>query len=95
MFSRFFIYRPVFALVIAIVIVILGTISIPTLPVESMPDITPPTVSVSTTFPGAGAQVVELGPVNASIHSIDEHVSVEDLETLSRVYERILEKLLL
>ena len=42
-----------------------------------------------------GAQVVELGPVNASIHAIDEHVSVEELEMLSRVYERILEKLLL
>jgi succinyl-diaminopimelate desuccinylase len=43
----------------------------------------------------SGAQVVELGPVNASIHSIDEHVSVDDLEMLSRIYERILEKLLL
>lgn len=42
-----------------------------------------------------GAQVVELGPVNASIHRIDEHVSVEELEILSRIYERILEKLLL
>jgi len=42
-----------------------------------------------------GAQVVELGPVNASIHGIDEHVSVEELEMLSRIYERILEKLLL
>ncbi len=42
-----------------------------------------------------GAEVLELGPVNASIHSIDEHVSVEELETLSRIYERILEKLLL
>ena len=42
-----------------------------------------------------GAQVVELGPVNASIHSIDEHVSVEELEILSRIYERILERLLL
>jgi succinyl-diaminopimelate desuccinylase len=42
-----------------------------------------------------GAQVVELGPVNASIHGIDEHVSVEELEMLSQIYERILEKLLL
>ena len=42
-----------------------------------------------------GAQVIELGPVNATIHSIDEHVSVDDLEVLSRVYERILEKLIL
>ena len=41
-----------------------------------------------------GAQVIELGPVNASIHSIDEHVSIADLDLLSRVYERILEKLL-
>ncbi len=42
-----------------------------------------------------GAQVIELGPVNASIHQIDEHVSCADLDTLSEVYETILEKLLL
>ncbi|GMQ75572.1 MAG: succinyl-diaminopimelate desuccinylase [Gammaproteobacteria bacterium] len=42
-----------------------------------------------------GAQVVELGPVNASIHRVDEHVRIDELETLSRIYERILEKLLL
>jgi succinyl-diaminopimelate desuccinylase len=41
-----------------------------------------------------GAQVLELGPVNASIHKIDERVRVDDLEILSRIYERILEKLL-
>lgn len=42
-----------------------------------------------------GAHVVELGPVNASIHRIDEHVAVEELDVLSRIYERILEKRLL
>jgi len=41
-----------------------------------------------------GAQVVELGPVNATIHKIDECVAVEDLEKLSGMYEQILEKLL-
>lgn len=41
-----------------------------------------------------GSQVVELGPVNASIHQIDERVLVDDLEQLSRVYQRILAKLL-
>jgi len=41
-----------------------------------------------------GAQVLELGPVNASIHKIDEHVKVQDLDTLSLIYERILERLL-
>jgi succinyl-diaminopimelate desuccinylase len=39
-------------------------------------------------------QVVELGPVNASIHQIDEHVAVEDVEALSRIYQRALEQLL-
>ncbi|MCF6337506.1 MAG: succinyl-diaminopimelate desuccinylase [Gammaproteobacteria bacterium] len=41
-----------------------------------------------------GAQVVELGPVNATIHKIDECVAVEDLEKLSDMYEQILELLL-
>lgn len=42
----------------------------------------------------AGAQVVELGPVNASIHKVDEHVRVADIELLARLYERIAERLL-
>ena len=41
-----------------------------------------------------GTQVVELGPVNASIHQVDEHVGVEELERLSAIYRRILERLL-
>jgi len=42
----------------------------------------------------SGAQVVELGPVNATIHKIDEHVSAADLDTLSEIYEGILVRLL-
>ena len=41
-----------------------------------------------------GAEVVELGPVNASIHSVDEHVLATDLDRLSRMYERVIERLL-
>jgi len=41
-----------------------------------------------------GAQVIELGPVNATIHQIDEHVSVDDLDTLSKIYEQMLIELL-
>ncbi len=41
-----------------------------------------------------GAQVLELGPVNATIHKVNECVSTEDLDTLSDIYEKILEKLL-
>jgi len=42
-----------------------------------------------------GAQCVEAGPVNASIHQVDEHVSVADLEALPDLYHRLLERLLL
>ena len=41
-----------------------------------------------------GAQVVELGPVNASIHKINEHVRVSDLDDLSEIYQGILQRLL-
>lgn len=41
-----------------------------------------------------GAQVIELGPVNATIHQIDERIRANDLDTLSRVYETILARLL-
>ena len=84
MFSRFFIYRPVFALVISIVVVILGTISIPTLPVESMPDITPPTVEVSTTFPGANAQVVEqtvTTPIEKEVNGVENMIYMQSKST--------------
>lgn len=41
-----------------------------------------------------GAQVLELGPVNATIHQLNEHIKAEDLNTLTAIYERILELLL-
>jgi succinyl-diaminopimelate desuccinylase len=42
-----------------------------------------------------GAQCIEVGPVNASIHQVDEHVSVADLEVLPDLYQRLVERLLL
>ena len=39
------------------------------------------------------SQVVELGPPNASIHKIDEHIRLEDIEPLKDIYRRVLEKL--
>ncbi len=41
-----------------------------------------------------GAQIVELGPVNNSIHKVDEHVVAADLDALARIYQRVLENLL-
>jgi HAE1 family hydrophobic/amphiphilic exporter-1 len=56
--SRFFIDHPVFANVLAIVTVIFGIVTLRNLPVEQYPAITPPTVTVTTSYPGASAQVV-------------------------------------
>ena len=53
--ERFFITRPIFAISLAIVIVLLGTVSVGELPVEQYPDITPPVVEVTASYAGADA----------------------------------------
>nr|WP_180205931.1 efflux RND transporter permease subunit [Pseudomonas sp. SbOxS1]NYU06129.1 efflux RND transporter permease subunit [Pseudomonas sp. SbOxS1] len=57
--ARFFIDRPIFAWVIAIVIMLAGALSISRLPLEQYPDIAPPTVRISATYTGASAKTVE------------------------------------
>ena len=57
--SRFFIDRPVFAWVIAIVIMVVGVVSILGLPIAQYPSIAPPAISVSTVYPGASAKTLE------------------------------------
>jgi multidrug efflux pump len=59
MISRIFIDRPVFAWVIAIVIMLVGLGSIRALPVEQYPDIAPPQVNIRSSYPGASAEVIE------------------------------------
>ncbi|MBM4287459.1 MAG: efflux RND transporter permease subunit, partial [Deltaproteobacteria bacterium] len=58
MLSKFFIERPIFANVIAIIIIILGVVSLWRLPVAQYPEIVPPVVQVTTRYPGASAEVV-------------------------------------
>ena len=57
--ADFFIARPVFAWVIAIILMLAGALSISSLPVEQYPDIAPPAVTVSAVYPGASAKAVE------------------------------------
>lgn len=57
--AKFFIHRPVFAIVISLVILIAGGISIGVLPIAQYPQITPPTVEVEINYPGANAETVE------------------------------------
>lgn len=59
MFSGFFIERPRFAFVISILITLAGLVALRSLPVAQYPDITPPQVTVSASYPGASASVVE------------------------------------
>ena len=58
MFSRFFVDRPIFAIVLAIAMILAGLITVNTLPVAQFPDITPPTVQVVASYPGADAETV-------------------------------------
>lgn len=67
--------RPIFAIVMAIIIVILGLISLTKLPIEQYPNITPPVVEVSATYPGADASVVSQSvatPIAQSIMGVED-----------------------
>lgn len=59
--SQFFIDRPIFAAVIAILIVVAGAVSIDTLPIAQYPDLAPPVVQVQAFYPGADAKVLTHG----------------------------------
>ncbi|MHC4553396.1 MAG: efflux RND transporter permease subunit [Planctomycetota bacterium] len=77
MFSQFFINRPIFACVISLVILLVGGISIPLLPIEKTPDITPPTVGVSASYPGASAQVIAdtvAAPIEEQVNGVDNMI---------------------
>lgn len=59
MFAKFFIDRPIFAWVIALLILLAGTIALRTLPIALYPSVAPPALTISASYPGASAQVVE------------------------------------
>ena len=74
MFSKFFIDRPIFATVLAIIMIFVGLITMFSLPVAQLPDITPPTVQVSATYPGASAETVAetVGvPIEAQVNGVE------------------------
>jgi hydrophobe/amphiphile efflux-1 (HAE1) family protein len=73
-FSHFFIRRPIFAAVIAIIITIVGAFAYAGLPVSQFPDVVPPTVTVSTSYPGASAETVAdtvAAPIEQQINGVD------------------------
>ncbi len=72
--SRFFIDRPIFAAVIAVIITLVGAISYFFLPVSQYPEVVPPTVTVTATYPGASAETVAdtvANPIEQEINGVD------------------------
>ena len=57
--ARFFIDRPVFAWVLAIITMMAGVLAITSLPIEQYPKVAPPSVTISASYPGASAETVE------------------------------------
>lgn len=77
MFSLFFIRRPVFAAVISIVIVTVGLVALVALPIARYPDIAPPTIQVSTVYPGANAQTVAetvASPIEQEVNGVENMI---------------------
>src|SRR5262245_19023948 len=75
MFSKFFIDRPVFASVIAIIIVIGGLLAMQVLPISQYPEIVPPEVTVSATYPGASAETIAqtvAAPLEQQINGVEK-----------------------
>ena len=84
MFSRFFIERPRFAMVISIVLTLAGAIAVFSLPISLYPEITPPEVTVSASYPGASAEVLAS---TVGIPLEEEVNGVEDMLYMSSTSE--------
>ncbi|EIU4550839.1 multidrug efflux RND transporter permease subunit [Campylobacter jejuni] len=86
MFSKFFIERPIFASVVAIIISIAGIIGLANLPVEQYPSLTPPTVQVSATYTGADAQTIAstvASPIEDAINGADNMIYMDSTSSSS------------
>ncbi len=80
MLAEFPVRRPIVSMVIAILIVIMGVVAYPTLPVAQYPDITPPVVQVTTTYPGASAMVVSdtvASPIEQQVNGVPGMIYME------------------
>ena len=89
MFSKFFIERPIFATVLALLIIVAGLVTLRMLPIEQYPDITPPTVQVNAVYPGANAETVAqtVGiPVEQQVNGVEGMMYMSSTSSASGAY---------
>src|SRR5205807_4688297 len=84
MFARFFIERPIFAWVLSLVIILIVGVAVLFLPIDQYPPITPPTVTVSASYPGANAQVVAntiAAPIEQQVNGVENMMYMSSQST--------------
>ncbi len=82
--AKFFIHRPVLAIVVSLVILIAGTLSVFTLPIAQYPQVTPPTVQVTATYTGANSQTVEqtvAAPIEQQVNGAENMIYMQSYST--------------
>ena len=92
MLSRFFIERPIFANVLAIITILLGLVALYSLPVSQYPNITPPTVQVSTTYPGGNARIVADSvalPIEQQVNGVEDMLYMQSTSTSDGSYKLV------
>ncbi|SFR55007.1 efflux RND transporter permease subunit [Thiomicrospira sp. ALE5] len=86
MFSKFFIERPVFAIVMSVIIVLVGLMSLRDLPISEYPEIVPPQITVSTSYPGASAETIAetvAAPLEQQLNGIENMLYMNSVASSS------------
>ena len=88
-FSKFFIERPIFATVLSLLLLVAGCVALVVLPIDQYPSITPPTVQVTATYPGANAETIAqtVGiPIEQQVNGVDGMIYMSSTSSSSGTY---------